>query len=294
MGILSRKKKKKSSKRTKVQGRKKEKQKQPSKIMGFLRKKKKPSEVMKVQNKKEEKQKQPSKIMGFLSGKKQKKTSVNDSILQLSKNIGELKANFEEMQRKQTEVEIISKKTSALLEVLKPDFIIKIKNQDISINSLKLELDSIKKLEETFINEIKNLKRKLEFFDYQRVVEMDKETHIKLRNIERLNALTEKNSQKVESLFMEIEKQYVEFKKFKALGDRLENSFIMYVEKFNKFREESDKYLKEDDLSPLKKDIEKLKKAVNKSSKKKVVKGDKKKKKRFKWIFSKIWGSGKK
>ena len=100
--------------------------------MGLFKRKKKEKKEKKEKKKEKEKEKEhPTK---------------KDSLVEVGKNIGELKANLEDMEKKQVEIEIIAKKSSALLEILKPDFIIKLKNQDVSLNSLKLGVETVKKL----------------------------------------------------------------------------------------------------------------------------------------------------
>lgn len=137
---------------------------------------------------------------------KKKNIRISESsLIKLSKDLGKLKAHYFDMQKKQTEIEVLTKKQAVMLEIIKPDFIEKIKQQDIAINSLKLELDSVKKLKEKLVDTVNSLKKKLDFYDYKRVCEIDKEAREKLRHIEKLNAIVEVDSRKVEDIFEEIE-----------------------------------------------------------------------------------------
>ena len=190
------------------------------------------------------------------AGKKGKKGS---SVVQLGREIGEISANIEQIQKKNAELELLTKKQEAMLEILKPDFIVKIKEQDVAVNALKLGVESLRKLQETLISDVKVVKRKLDFFDYQRVVEINREIRVKLKKVERMNTIVEKNSQKVENLFREMANLYVEFKQFKTLGKKLDNSVNVYMEKFASLKEKTEGYVKKEDFDSLKEELRQMK-----------------------------------
>lgn len=198
-------------------------------------------------------------IITELEKLKTKLSSLNRLQNQNQGSISEVKEALMHLQKQEANLEATSKKESALLETIKPDFLTKIKNQDIAIQSINLNLDSVKKLQNTITQEFKNLKRKLESFNYKKVVELNREMDYKLSKMEKLNSSIEKNTRKTEDLFMEFKKNYIDFKNFKALSSKLKESFEIYLKEFDSIKEEFNKCIKEKDLLSLKKDIEKLK-----------------------------------
>ena len=202
-------------------------------------------------------------------------------IMQLNERIGQLKEASSAMQKKEGELEMFSKKESILLATLQPDVITKIKGQDLAVHTMNLDIESIRKLQDTTIEELKHMQRRLEAFNYARVVEINREMEIKIRDMQRFNANIEKNSRKIESMFMEFERNFVDFKEFNAMGKKLEKSFEVYAEEFESLKESVKDFVKEKDIVSLQRDLKDIKMNLKQYAKKKDVIKTKHKKRWF-------------
>jgi DNA repair exonuclease SbcCD ATPase subunit len=229
-------------------------------------------------------------LINNLENLKRKTNKVHRLQSGLNEKVNKFKEEIRQLQRKELELETTSKKDHALLETVRPGFLTKIREQDIAIKSMSGYLDSLKKLQEMLVLEIKDLKGRLAVFNYKKIAKLDKGMNEKLKIMETIDANIEKNSKRFEEMFMEFEKNYLDFKQFKALGEKLNESFESYVERFNSLQEEYESCIKEKDLLTLKKQIDKLDNKIKESAKKKDLKKlrDKLKGKRrfFRWPFS--------
>ncbi len=201
----------------------------------------------------------------YLNGSQENQGSSLNSI---NEKIGSLKQAVSDLQKKEAELDIASKKESALLETVKPDFIEKLKDQDISLHSLKLNVDSMKKIQETLVQELKHTKSKIEHYDYSKVSRLDRQMDDKLRKMEKLSSAVGKNSSKAEQIFDEFQKQFVEFREFRELSRKLENAFEKCSSDIEKIRQDA---AKEKDMASMQKDIDALKEKLKESAKKKDI-----------------------
>lgn len=188
----------------------------------------------------------------------------DDYLLQLNRELGQIKEQISQLQKKQDELEAEAKKNSRLLDPLKPDFITSLQKHKMEISSLKIELDSVKHVQDTLIHNLTEMKKKLDFFDYENVVKINKEMREKMKKLEKINTRVEKNEQKMEGMFKEFEKNYVDFRNFKSLKEKTETLIKSYGEEFSGMRKELRSCAKEKDLSLLKEELKGVKKELKK------------------------------
>ncbi|MFH1682504.1 MAG: hypothetical protein ABIA37_01785, partial [Candidatus Woesearchaeota archaeon] len=78
----------------------------------------------------------------------------DDYLMQTNLQLGQLKEQINQLQKKQYELEAEVKKNGQLLAPLKPDFITNLQKQKLEIHSLRLELESSRKVQDTLIRNV--------------------------------------------------------------------------------------------------------------------------------------------
>lgn len=138
--------------------------------------------------------------------------SLTERISGISEQIGELRAMILDRDRAIREIELKAIKAADLVEAVQPEkLMISLQKQDAKFEALKANLEGNESIMERIMEELKEMRRKLEFFrDIDETIKLSEEVRKELIEIKRVEANVHINADKVDTIYSESRKKYQE------------------------------------------------------------------------------------
>ena len=195
----------------------------------------------------------------------------SEKFSRLDEEIGELRSMLVDREKDMQTLEVTAAKASELVSEVQPEkLMIEVKKQEVKLESLKGKIESHEQINETIMEELRGIRNSIRAF--RGVKEIEKMTKDLLEEqaiVKKIEGRIEHHSDKVESMFLEINKKYEKFRLFKEQADSLNDMFSRSMSEFEDFKikfsnlaskEEFEKF--QDEIKsvtgPLKKDEEKF------------------------------------
>jgi chromosome segregation ATPase len=210
-----------------------------------------------------------AKIKGQLDSFAEVRKATNERFSRFSEQVGELRGMILDTNKAMSKVEVSSTKAVDLVESVHPEkLMIEVRKQDGKIEALRAGIESNEAIMKDLMLEIKKMRDRMSFYKgVEQVIAMNEEIKQELATIKRVEANIERHADKVESVFIEVEKKFTEFEKFndavkdldkqqkKIAGDfekvrvRIEQKlerkdFLDLLDKFNDFEKHTTNLLK--------------------------------------------------
>lgn len=139
----------------------------------------------------------------------------SDRFSGITEKIGELRGMIAENERKTKDIQVMATMASDLVKEVQPESLnTEVKKVDAKIEALKARLESNEALSTSIIEELKDIRNKaMVYTGTEGVIKLNNEVKEQLINIQKLKGLIERHSDKVESIFVEVNKNFTESKK---------------------------------------------------------------------------------
>lgn len=136
--------------------------------------------------------------------------SFNERLSNMSEQIGELRAMILDRDRTIQEIELKAVKASDMVESVQPDkLMIEIQKMDAKFEGLKANLEGNESIMERIMEELKEARKKMEFFrGIQEIVNLSEEVKKELVDIKQVEAGVNIKVDKVDTLYAEIRRKY--------------------------------------------------------------------------------------
>jgi len=141
---------------------------------------------------------------------------LTERITGLNEQIGELRAMILDRDRTIQEIELKSVKAADLVESVQPDkLMIEIQKEDAKFEALKANLEGNEAIMDRIMEDLKDMRKKLEFFrGIEEVVKLAEEVKKELIEIKKVEASIHINTDKVETIYSELRKKFQEIDLF--------------------------------------------------------------------------------
>jgi len=178
------------------------------------------------------------KLKAQLEGLNQQRLATNERFSSVSEQIGEMRGLITDVQKTVSSVEAAATKAIDVVESVKPDqLMVEVRKLDSKQEALKANLESNETLMRDLMSEIKGIRRQMNFYKgIEQVSKLNEEIKQELIDIKKTEAIIERHSNKVESMFIEVEKKFAEFDKFNDVTKDLQRSFSKLGNDFEKIK----------------------------------------------------------
>jgi len=244
-----------------VSQRKKRQKRRKEKEMGLFRKKEEEGDIESdfddekylSDDSKEEKKEEMNvpaeivKIKATLDSLSEIRRATQENFTRITEQIGELRGMILDTNKSLQEIEVKVVKAVDMVESVQPDkLMIEVKRQDAKIEGLTAKIETNRSLANSIVEDMKELRRKVEAFrGIEEVIKLNEDVKKELREIEKTKAIVERHSDKAETLFVEIQKKVADFDDMNAKLKDLDKSFGRIVQDFDvlkiKFSNKADK-----------------------------------------------------
>ena len=179
-----------------------------------------------------------AKIKGQMESFNEVRKASTERFSRISEQIGELRGMVVDINKMMSKVEVSSTKAVDLVESVHPEkLMIEVRKQDGKIEALRANIESSEAIMKDLMLELKKMRDRMNFYKgVEQVIAMNEEIKQELSTIKRVEANIERHADKVETVFLEVEKKFAEFDKFNDVVKDLDKTFKKLQGDFDKVR----------------------------------------------------------
>ncbi len=171
----------------------------------------------------------------------------------INQQIGEIRSM--QMERDKSAQLLEAKATQAidLVKTVQPDkLLIELRKGDNKIEALRANIESNENIINNIISELKEVKNTISVFrGMEQVIKLNEESKQELREMKRVSAVIERHSDKIETIFSEIQKKMADFVKVGDLVKDLDKSFKQISSDFDSIKIKTKDYATRKELENL-------------------------------------------
>lgn len=158
------------------------------------------------------------KIKASVEGFTEIRKSFTERFTRISEQIGELRSMILERDKSIQEIELKAIKAYDLVEAVHPEKIMtEVQKQDAKAEALKANLEGNESIMGRVMEELKEAKRKIEFFrGVEEIVKLSEEVKKELIEIKKIESKININADKVETIYSEMRKKYRDIETFSS------------------------------------------------------------------------------
>ncbi len=179
-----------------------------------------------------------TKIKAQLEGLNEQRQATNERFSRISEEIGEIRGMIMDTNKSVGNIEASATKAIDLVESVKPDkLMLEVRKQDSKIESVKAGVESSESLMSDMMKEVKEMRKKMDFYKgIEQVTKLNEEIKDELIQIKKIEGEIDRHSNKVETIYVEVEKKFTEFDKFNDSVKDLKRSFEKIQGDFDKMK----------------------------------------------------------
>ena len=172
----------------------------------------------------------------------------------MSEEIGDLRRSGIEMEKGMNRMKMESSRAVDLVGSVQPEKLrMDLEKQNAQVMKLDAKLKANEELMGHIADEIKNLKAETAAFrGTEAVIQLNEEVKGELANIKRVELGVEKHADKVEELYVNMQKRFNEFLRMSEKFESLEKSFNTFMKDASNMKVHFDELVTKDDISKIK------------------------------------------
>lgn len=179
-----------------------------------------------------------SKIKSSLEALNEVRKANADQFTRTSEQIGELRGALMDTNKAVGVIEVASTKAIDMVNSVQPDkLMIEVRKIDSKVEALRANIEANESIMKDIMKEMKDIRGQMGFYKgVDQVVKMNNEIKQELIDIKKTEGVIGKHADKVETIFVEVEKKFYDFEKFNDAVKELDRSFKKISSDFDKTR----------------------------------------------------------
>ncbi len=152
--------------------------------------------------------------------------AAGERFARINEQIGELRAMMIDMDRAKQKLEAKATQAIDIVESVHPDKImIELRKQDAKVEAVRASLDSHEAMINNVLTELKEMRNKLAMLrGLDETLKLSESVKADLMEIKKTQALTQRHSDRVETIFAEMTKNFSDMNRFRDITNDLNNS----------------------------------------------------------------------
>jgi len=179
-----------------------------------------------------------TKIKSSLEALNEVRKANSDQFTRISEQIGELRGALMDTNKAVGTIEVASTKAIDMVNSVQPDkLMIEVRKTDSKVEALRANIEANETIMKDIMREMKEMRAQMGFYKgVDQVVKMNNEIKQELIDIKKTEGLVGKHADRVETIFVEVEKKFYDFEKFNEAVKELDRSFKKISSDFDKIR----------------------------------------------------------
>jgi hypothetical protein len=216
--------------------------------MGWFGKKKEPEPQQQEEAGEEEEEQRPAvsgnveaeltKMKSSLEALNEVRKANSGQFTRISEQIGELRGALMDTNKAVGTIEVASTKAIDMVNSVQPEkLMIEVRKVDGKVEALRANIEANETIMKDIMKEMKEIRSQMSFYKgVDQVVKMNNEIKQELIEIKKTEGLVGKHADKVETIFLEVEKKFYDFEKFNEAVKELDRAFKKVSVDFDKMR----------------------------------------------------------
>ncbi|MFP4567439.1 MAG: hypothetical protein ACLFN8_00695 [Candidatus Woesearchaeota archaeon] len=190
----------------------------------------------------------------------------------LTEQLGELRGMLNDMNRNVSGIEVKAIKAVDIVESVKPDKItIDLQKSDGKIEALRSNIESNEEMMKALFEQLKQVRAQIEVFrGAEQILKLNEEVKREIMTVKKIEAVCEQHADKIETMFIEVQKTFKEFNEFEIKLDDFGLEIKEINSKLSKLEARNPALVTKKELSDsitgFSKDIEKAKRVIKLAS----------------------------
>ncbi|HYD03223.1 MAG TPA: hypothetical protein VEC16_02895 [Alphaproteobacteria bacterium] len=179
-----------------------------------------------------------TKIKSSLDALNEVRKANAEQATRVSEQIGELRGALMDTNKAVGTIEVAATKAIDLVNSVQPDkLMIEVRKIDSKVEALRANIEANETIMKDIMKEMKDMRAQMSFYKgIDQVVKMNNEIKQELIDIKKTEGLVGKHADRVETIFVEVEKKFYDFEKFNEAVKELDRSFKKISSDFDKMR----------------------------------------------------------
>ncbi len=179
------------------------------------------------------------------------KKVYDQRFLQITEKIGELRSSLIEKEKKMGEISTYAERAYDIVKSVKPENLLaEVKKLDAKLEAVSGRVDANERVMENIMSEMKQIRKDaLKFKGLDEAVVLAKELMKEITEIKKLKSRIDVNTDRVEKIFLEMERRYAEIEDFKERVENLSEAFTSLAKDLNELKVASTNFVKREDFS---------------------------------------------
>ncbi|MEA3514237.1 MAG: hypothetical protein U9R34_02075 [Nanoarchaeota archaeon] len=181
----------------------------------------------------------------------------NERLSTISEQIGELRNMVVSQEQEFSELEVKSARTNEVMSQLEPGKILKeISKLDMRIEAITGKIESNEAVNSMIMKELKEQRSKMALFKgVEDTIKLNQEVREELTTIKKVESQVEMHSNKVESMFIQVQKRFNDFEKFKEMAEDLDAAYKEQIQEFDTMKVRFADLVKTEDIKAVKEEL---------------------------------------
>lgn len=179
-----------------------------------------------------------TKIKSQLEALNEVRKANAEQFTRISEQIGELRGALMDSNKAISVIEVASTKAIDLVNSVQPDkLMIEVRKTDGKVEALRANIEANESIMRDIMKELKDMRAQMGFYKgIDQVVKMNNEIKQELIDIKKMEGNIGKHADRVETIFVEVEKKFYDFEKFNEAVKELDRAFKRISTDFDKMR----------------------------------------------------------
>jgi hypothetical protein len=179
-----------------------------------------------------------TKIKSSLDALNEIRKANSEQFTRISEQIGELRGALMDTNKAVGTIEVASTRAIDLVNSVQPDkLMIEVRKTDSKVEALRASIEANETILRDIMREMKEMRSQMAFYKgVDQVVKMNNDIKQELIEIKKTEGLVGKHADRVETIFVEVEKKFYDFEKFNEAVKELDKSFKKMSTDFDKMR----------------------------------------------------------
>ena len=179
-----------------------------------------------------------TKIKSQLEALNEVRKANAEQFTRISEQIGELRGVLMDSNKSISIIEVASTKAIDMVNSVQPDkLMIEVRKTDGKTEALRANIEANESIMKDIMKELKEMRAQMNFYKgADQVVKMNNEIKQEIIDIKKTEGMISKHADKVETIFVEVEKKFYDFEKFNDAVKELDRSFKKISVDFDKLR----------------------------------------------------------
>ena len=164
--------------------------------------------------------------------------TIGERFSRVNEQIGEVRTMMIEREKASQHLEAKATQAVDLVKTVQPDkLMIDLRKMDGKVEALKANIESSENIMGNLVNELKEMKNKIQVFrGMEQVIALNEEAKKELIDVKRVQSVVERHADKVETIFTEMQKKFSDFAKFNDIVKELDKSFKQISSEFDSIK----------------------------------------------------------